>query len=150
MPRGRIPKPKVVNDLKGDPGKRRRYSVEPEPPKDHPECPAHLGEIAKEEWEYTCRQLSDMGLLSRADKTSLEMYCSAYERYRKAEQHIAEHGDITTTPSGYEQQSAHAGMMNKLVAKSQRLSPCHLLLADIYMIENGVGGLASFTTAGQA
>lgn len=37
MPRGRIPKPKVLNSLRGDPGKTRRNTREPDSPKGWPE-----------------------------------------------------------------------------------------------------------------
>lgn len=83
--RGPAPKPKVINDLKGDPHKRRRHMIEPEPPKARPKCPEHLGEVAKQEWDFVTEQLDKMGLLSVADRTALELYCLAYERFRTME-----------------------------------------------------------------
>lgn len=80
MPRGRIPQPKVINDLRGDPGKRRRNTREPQPPKGWPEKPDHLDEIASKEWDSVCELLDEMGLLSRADKTAIEIYVQAYSR----------------------------------------------------------------------
>jgi len=85
MARGRIPKPKAINDLKGDPGKRRRHRAEPVPPKEKPTCPEHLSDVAKAEWHFITAQLDLMGMLSNADARSLELYAAAYSRYRKAE-----------------------------------------------------------------
>lgn len=85
MPKGRIPKPKAINDLRGDTHKRRRHKAEPEPPKGNPQYPDHLDEIARQEWKSVTEQLEKMGLLSSADATALELYFSAYSCYRHAE-----------------------------------------------------------------
>ena len=94
MPRGRIPVPKVINDLRGDAGKRRRYQKEPEPPSGAPVAPEYLDDIARQEWKEVCQHLADMHLLSRADKTALELYCVAYSRYRKAQENVKENGSV--------------------------------------------------------
>jgi P27 family predicted phage terminase small subunit len=88
--------------LKGDSHKRRRHLLKPEPPRAKPECPDYLGPIAHEEWEFITAQLEQMKLLSRADKTALEFYCSSYERYRLAEEKVrtSEHGEIVIRSNG--------------------------------------------------
>lgn len=101
MAKGRIPRPKVINDLKGDTHKRRRHTVEPTPSNDRPTCPDYLGEVAKTEWLAITEQLDQMGLLSSADASSLEMYCNAYERYRKAHDDLKKFGEYTKTPNGH-------------------------------------------------
>ena len=98
--RGRPPVPKAINELRGDPGRRRRYEKEPEAPSGIPDCPEHLDNIAKAEWFATASILKDMGLLSRADRAALEMYCSAYSRYRKAAEHVAKYGEVILTKFG--------------------------------------------------
>lgn len=85
MGRGRIPKPKRINDLKGDTHKRRRHLSEPEPSKDRPVCPEYLDEIGKAEWLSVTAQLEAMGLQSGTDSQALEQYAGAYSRYRWAE-----------------------------------------------------------------
>jgi P27 family predicted phage terminase small subunit len=78
---------------------KRRYMVEPSVPKDAPECPEWLDEIAKQEWASITGILSDMGLLSRADKTALECYCESYSRYRKAQATVARVGAVILSPT---------------------------------------------------
>lgn len=99
MPRGRPPTPKKLNDLKGDPGRRRRKEVEPEPPEGMPELPNHLDDIAKEEWKSVTAHLQSMGLLSAADRASIEMYCISYSRYRRAVDQCQKYGDVILSPN---------------------------------------------------
>lgn len=114
MARGRIPKPKVINDLKGDPHKRRRHKSEPEPPKDRPDCPAHLDEIAKQKWTEVTQQLDSMGLLSSADSGALELYCAAYGRYRSAEEFVKKYGEVIISPaSKFPMISPYASRMDR-------------------------------------
>ena len=43
MPKGKIPRPsKLQVELRGDPSKRRRKTIEPDPPKGAPDCPQHV------------------------------------------------------------------------------------------------------------
>lgn len=106
MPRGRIPTPKAINDLKGDPGKRRTYQTEPAAPAGIPACPSYLDKTAKAEWKFICQQLKQMQLLSVADKTALELYCKSYSLYRKAEKKLkVEEEVIETGKQGYLQKN---------------------------------------------
>lgn len=99
MPRGRPPTPKKLNDLKGDPGRRRRYETEPEAPEGTPDCPDHLDEIAREEWESVTTHLQSMGLLSTADRAAIELYCISYSRYRRAVENCQKYGDVILSPN---------------------------------------------------
>ena len=98
MPRGRPPKPTTLKWLAGDPGKRARYQTEPPAPEGIPGAPEYLDPLAKEEWAYTCQQLKDMGLLSRADRTALVCYCEAWSRYRTAHANVAKFGPVILSP----------------------------------------------------
>lgn len=120
--RGPTPKPKVINDLKGDPGNRRRKQKEPEPPKDHPQCPDHLDDIARQEWQSITEQLDRMGLLSSADTTALELFCSAYSRYRQAESMVRKFGEVIISPvNKYPMVSPYSTVMNKNLETCRRL-----------------------------
>lgn len=99
MPRGRPPKPTTLSWLAGDPGKRKRYQTEPAAPEGLPEAPDYLGDVAKAEWDYTCKQLQDMGLLSRADRTALVCYVEAWARYREAHANVAKYGAVILSPN---------------------------------------------------
>jgi P27 family predicted phage terminase small subunit len=74
------------------------YRVEPNAPTGAPDCPEYLDDLAKAEWDAICGILSDMGLLSRADKTAIELYCEAYSRYRKAQATVAKVGAVILSP----------------------------------------------------
>jgi len=67
---------------------RFRGKTEPRAPTGLPECPAHLGELAREKWDETVSVLSEMSLLSRAERTVLEQFCIAYENWRQAETRV--------------------------------------------------------------
>lgn len=128
MAKGRIPKPKAINDLKGDTHKRRRHQAEPEPPNDRPTCPEHLDDIAKHEWQSVTEQLDQMGLLSSADATALELYCSAYSRYRQAESMVRKFGEVIVSPvNKYPMVSPYSTVMNK------NLDVCRRLLVEFGM-----------------
>lgn len=114
MTRGPIPKPKAINDLKGDTHKRRRHTTEPEPPKTKPTCPEHLDEIAKVQWRHTAEQLELMGLLSGADAMALEMFAAAYSRYRQAEAKVNEGlGVMPGKDTGFPMITAYQTIMNQ-------------------------------------
>jgi len=122
MPRGRIPQPKVINDLKGDPSKRRRNTKEPQPPTGWPDKPDYLDPIASEEWDTICGLLDDMGLLSRADRCAIEMYCSAYSRYRAAEENVRRFGEVIISPKNkYPMISPYTTVLNKNLDQCRKL-----------------------------
>lgn len=81
---GPTPKPTVLNNLKGDPGRRRRNTVEPEPPRDRPVPPDDLTPVAREEWDRITSELDSMNLLSSADRAALVLYVEAFARYESA------------------------------------------------------------------
>ena len=122
MAKGRIPKPKVINDLKGDTHKRRRHQAEPVPPKNHPVCPDYLDIVAKAEWKSVTEQLDQMGLLSSADSTALELYCSAYSRYRDAEEKVRRFGEVIVSPvNKYPMVSPYSTIMNRNLDTCRRM-----------------------------
>ncbi|MFN0055552.1 MAG: phage terminase small subunit P27 family [Planctomycetales bacterium] len=96
--RGRKPKPSVIRILEGNPGKRALNDREPTPPGGIPDCPEYLDDEAKAEWFRTAKVLSDMGLLSQADRTALAAYCTAYSRWVHAEEQVKKFGSIVKSP----------------------------------------------------
>lgn len=74
--RGRKPKPENLKLL----SEPRRVVGGSDPP----ECPDWLTGEAREEWERVVTELAARGLASRADRPSLEVYCSTYARWREA------------------------------------------------------------------
>ena len=82
-------KPTNLKILEGNPGKRRLPINEPQPPMDLPDPPEHLDAYALEEWERIAEGLNVMGILSSVDQNALAAYCSAYSRWRSAEEELA-------------------------------------------------------------
>lgn len=82
--RGAKPKPTQLKIIEGNPGKRPLNKHEPEPPKEIPSCPQWLDQDAKKEWRRVAKDLYDMGLLTRVDRTALAGYCEAYSRWKRA------------------------------------------------------------------
>jgi len=79
--RGARPKPTALKVLQGTDRADRRNEHEPHLKAAVPECPAHLSDEAKLEWERTSKLLSDVGLLAAIDRAALASYCHAWGRW---------------------------------------------------------------------
>ncbi len=113
MTRGRKPKSTAIRRLTGNPGKRGYNPAEPVPPEGLPDCPPHLSELARAEWERIAQVLYDMGVLTMVDRAALAAYCQAYGRWAEAEEKLKETPVMLKTPSGYVQQSPWLSVANK-------------------------------------
>jgi P27 family predicted phage terminase small subunit len=96
--RGRKPKPTTLKILEGNPGKRSLKDGPPPAPAGIPECPDFLDDEARAEWFRMTKELLDMGLLTRADRTALAAYCVAYSRWVAAEAQVRRLGPIVKSP----------------------------------------------------
>jgi P27 family predicted phage terminase small subunit len=81
--RGPAPKPDKLKALEGNPGKRKLNLDAPEP-EGIPTCPSGLSQTAKNEWRRVARELHNLGLLTRIDRSALAVYCDAYEKWIRA------------------------------------------------------------------
>lgn len=99
---GRLRKPTQIKILHGsfavNPGRQNQH--EPEAPRDKPICPAYMPAIAKTEWKFIVGKLEQMGLLTSADRPTIEMHCVSYAIWRDAVKHLAEHGATEATEHG--------------------------------------------------
>jgi len=118
---GRPPDPERIAWLKGDTTKIRHKYVEPIAPLGCPECPTHFDDVAKAEWLRITTALDSMALLSKADATTLEIYCQAYARYRKAEERLKTEGEIIVCSSGYQTISPQLTIINRCVEQMHKL-----------------------------
>lgn len=86
MPRGRKPLPSAMHELSGAYQKnpKRRKKNEPKAPAGKPICPRFLDKIAKQEWKHVTALLSEMRVLTTADKSALTIYCQTFSEWRKA------------------------------------------------------------------
>jgi len=75
---GNRPKPTATRKLEGNPGKRPLNAREPKLPVCAPDCPAHLGPVARAEWDRMVGEYIAAGLLTRLDGTTLADYCELY------------------------------------------------------------------------
>lgn len=111
--RGRKPKPTAIRVLEGNPGKRRWNAAEPVPPEGCPDCPDHLSEDARLEWDRVAYALHAMGVLTVVDRAALAAYCQAYGRWVEAERKLQLTPALIKLPSGYIQQSPWMSIANK-------------------------------------
>ena len=100
--KGRKPKPTNLKLLQGNAGKRplNKADLEVEVLDDVPDCPEWLGEHAKAIWGNVAGWLVGSKILAQSDVHNLEAFCSAYQNYRDASQHIKENGLVITNQSG--------------------------------------------------
>ena len=111
--RGRKPQPTAIRRANGNPGKRGYNEAEPQPPKELPDCPPHLSEVARAEWDRVAETLHDIGVLTKVDRAALAAYCQAYGRWVEAEEQMKKTPPMLKTPSGYVQQSPWMSVANK-------------------------------------
>ncbi len=57
-------------------------------------APKQLGKIGASMWRKLIPYLNDLNQVQPVDANLVEMYCSAYEVYRKSYEHIQEHGAV--------------------------------------------------------
>ena len=98
MAKGRKPLPETLAWLKGD--RRRIYKVEPDAPVGEPDMPEYFDDIAKAEWQFMTKILTEMNLLRTADKTALACYCEAWSRYRQAMETVKQQGTVVINKQG--------------------------------------------------
>jgi P27 family predicted phage terminase small subunit len=127
MTRGRKPVPTAIRRHNGNPGKRRYNHDEPMPLNEIPDCPDHLSDLARQEWNRIAATLHDLGVLTSVDRAALAAYCQTYGRWVEAEQKLQETPTLFKTPSGYVQQSPWLSVSNK-----------QLELMGRYMVELGL------------
>lgn len=111
--RGRKPKPTALKRLDGNPGKRGYNHAEPVPPEGCPDCPPHLSDAARAEWQRLATTLHEMGVLTLADRAALAAYCQAWGRWVEAEEKLKGTPTLLKAPSGYVQQNPWLSIANK-------------------------------------
>ena len=111
--RGRKPTPTKLKLLAGNPGGRPLNDREPEPEVVIPDCPDHLSDVAKAEWERTAPELEGLGLLSEIDRAALAGYCAAWGRWVEAEEQLKKTGTIVKSPNNFPIQSPFLAIANK-------------------------------------
>lgn len=115
MKTGPIPKPKNLKLVQGT------FKKQEEKPctKSLPDCPPHLSELAKKEWERILPIIERWNLVSELDTASLALYCVSYARWQEAETMLAriaaETGDslVIMSPSKFPVQNPYLSIANR-------------------------------------
>lgn len=120
---GRKALPAAVHMMRGNPSKKpiaelTSAGVEWELIKDMPECPRHLTEYAREEWDRIAPDLYMLGLINKLDQGELAVYCTAYGDWRHAREMMnrfvdSETGYVDVTPNGFKQQGVWMQIANR-------------------------------------
>lgn len=102
MTRGRKPKPFVIKQLEGNPGKRKLIlPAIQEQPSPCPSCPAWLDTTAKAEWRRLATSLHDLGLLTPMSSRLFAAYCDSFSAWHRAAKVLEKEGETFTTDKGY-------------------------------------------------
>lgn len=112
--RGRKPKPTVLKELHGNPGRRPLPKGEPIAQGALMEPPAWLSEDAKEGWRYALKH-APAGLLRKIDAGVLAVWVVAESLHRQATQKQDAIGGLVYKPKGSEVhlQSPYLAIINK-------------------------------------
>jgi P27 family predicted phage terminase small subunit len=108
--------------LTGNPGKRPLNESEPRPDVAIPDCPAELGEIARQEWNRLVGELAALGLLTNLDRAALAAYCGAYALWAEATEAIQKFGAMIKSPTGYPVQSPYVAIANRQAEIMMRIA----------------------------
>lgn len=115
MTRGRKPKPSSLKVIQGNAGKRKLNDSEPqaEALQQIPEAPAWLTELGIEAWDHLASWLVGSKILTVTDLHNLEAFCSAYSRWRDAEEHYAKEGPVVEGATGGPVKNPAATVINE-------------------------------------
>ena len=107
--RGRKRVPDNLKRLRGTDQPCRMNANAPEPELEIPECPKHLSDDAKAEWNEIAPELYKLGLLSKIDKSALASYCDSYGRWAQACRRINRDGLVISEigSTGHETKKAN-------------------------------------------
>ena len=91
-------------------GKRALNADEPRPEPSIPDCPGHLNEIARGEWNRQAAELAPPRVLTALDRTALATYCNAYGPRVEA---TNKYRVMVKSPRGFPMQSPCVALANR-------------------------------------
>ncbi len=92
--------PTAILKMRGTFRSDRRPGDEPAPPSGTPPCPKHVIGEAKREYRRLCRELADMGTLSRADRGVIAAAAVLWARWTDAETQLQKVGPVVKNTAG--------------------------------------------------
>jgi len=108
--RGPRPTPKVTLKIRGS-KRANRGGPDPQFTPGAPQCPDHLGDMAKAEWARMVPELEGAGLITAADMAIFAAYCQAYGDWVEGCEQV-ENGKVLTGPNGGEYQNPWVSIRN--------------------------------------
>ena len=112
--RGPAKTPTVLNELRGNPGKRGRNHGEPRPGAGKlPSAPRSLSVEGRREWRRVARRLWAVGLLTEVDHDALTLYCETWAAWQRAEAVVREKGEVVRTANGNVIQNPYLSIANR-------------------------------------
>ena len=111
--RGRRPKPTLLKEIEGNPGKRALNKSEPQPEGDLYAAPTWMTDTQREGWGFAITH-APYGLLKQLDRSVLAIWVVAEDLHREAAEKIAQYGLLTKSPNaGLPLQSPYLAILNK-------------------------------------
>ena len=91
MKAGQRPIPLHLKILRGNPGKQKLNTDEPQPEQaiDVPDPPPFITGYTADEWWITATELHRLGLLTKVDVPALAAYCHSFGQWRMAAESLA-------------------------------------------------------------
>lgn len=111
---GRKKKPSAVKALAGNPGKRAVNHKEPNYGElVHADPPAYMKRDGQVIWQSLIGPLIAEGILQRSDLHVLEIFCNAYDLYRRAQRALNKHGILVSSAQGDLKKNPAATIINE-------------------------------------
>lgn len=111
--RGRRPKPTLLKEIEGNPGKRAINKCEPRPEGDLYAAPIWMSDTQREGWAFAITH-APYGLLKQLDRSILAIWVVAEDLHREAAEKITQYGLLTKSPNaGLPLQSPYLAILNK-------------------------------------
>lgn len=129
--RGPKPTPTSLKIVRGNPGKRRLNSREPQPPAEGIEMPLHLGEVAAGMWRNLLPMLQAVRVMTSADVEALARYCDTYEWWLATRAKLRAEGDTYAI--------LNDGGEVKYIAQRPEVSIAHKLATQLRQLEQDFG-----------
>jgi P27 family predicted phage terminase small subunit len=100
----------------------REGTEEPSALEGVPQCPKDLDEVGKKKWKQIVKLLTAMGIITKADKDMMELYCIAHSRRQSAQAMVRKFGDILKSKQGGLYRSPYLDVVNHASKEMQKLA----------------------------
>jgi P27 family predicted phage terminase small subunit len=117
---GPKPKPLMLRELHGNPGRRPMPVDEPEGVGDLWAPPAYMDEDQRAQWHYVVDH-SPPGLLTGTDRDILATFVNACVEYQRAVLEVRKIGQVVKTKEGNAIQNPYLGIMNRQAVLMHRI-----------------------------